>query len=314
MAIVHDRANPRADLADAVQDFNSDDYQFIAEQVLPVRDVRKKAANYSIISAENNSGNDNTAAKGSRLNKIVMMAEDDGYKCVKRGLAIDVLNEDADDYADDYDAEVESTQVLRLNNLINKEIRVAAKAFDTTVFSGATKFTDMSSAPWSDSTSDIVAQLKVAKIKVWQNCGFEPDSMAISYEAFEHMMANNSIMDRIKSGVITMDLLAAVLAPMCGIRKIHVGKGQANTADEGQSYVGGAIWSPNYCLVYKSTQQNMKYPGLGWSFNWLGNGKVTLGVASYGDASIDGITVQEVEYRDEKIHENGRYAHLLKIN
>ena len=311
MGTIYNKATPRADFGEALLDFNNDEYQFIAEDVLSVRNVTKKSANYSIISAENNSGNDDTASKGGELNKIDMTAEDWHYNCKKRGLAADVLNEEIDDYEDEFDLELEKIELVHLTNLINKEIRVAAKVTDTTVMTG-NKFLDVSATPWSSVDSNIFEPLKEAKVQVWKNCGFVPDSLAVGYETFESMLLNEKVKAMFKDGIVTLDLLKSQLAAVLGIQNLYIGKGQVNISDEGQDYSGSAIWSPNYAVLYKKASGGRR-PGFGWSFNWTGNGHVTLGPASYDDPKIDGLTVQEVEYRDEVLHDNGRYGILMQI-
>lgn len=310
------RSIPRVDLNLAMQDFNSSDVQYIANMVMPIVDRNKMAANFGVFSAENDTTGDTRAANGGELNMVTALVEDTSYACKKYGIGSPVTKEDIANYKDTFDAERLAAIKVRQIMLNSQEIRVAGKVFNTNTFTtGNGNYTDVSSAPWATTSTDIIAAIGTAAAAVRAKSGFKPDSIAIGYTTLLNMLKNEKIIARFPGApVVTQDMIKNELANLFGLRNLYVGDKVYNSAKEGQAFSGSDIWSATYANIFVKSERPEMGPGLGWQFNWTGDGEdVDLGYTSYSVPQRGGIVVQEINYRDEVVYDTGKYGHLLKI-
>jgi hypothetical protein len=314
MTMQYNMSAERRDLNTALMDFNIDENLFIADKVMPVVDKNLIAGYYTVISAENNRTASNKASNGSVLNQITTSAEDAYYACQRYGLGNPVTKQDMGNYKDMFDAEEVAAQIVRTQMLNAKEIRVATEVFNTTTFAvGTGNFIDNKAAPWSTVGTDIISQVGAAVVALRTKCGFIPDSMVIGYGTMRNMLKNTGIINRFPGApVITMQMIQNELASLLGLRNLYVGSAAYNSANEGQAYSGSDVWSNKYALVYRESTTQMQ-PGLGWQFNWTGNGEVAMGFSSYPDPTRQAVIIEEQEYRDEVIYDTGRYGYLMQI-
>ena len=308
-------AAPRADLGEVFREFSPSGQRFIAEEILPARPVAKKAGNLSVLTRENLKRNDTKHANGGAFNRIGIVAEDLSYACVDHGLEIPVTAEDRATYADDFDCDAESVEVLKQRMLIEREVRVANIVFDTGTWTGAALYTNVSSAPWATSTSDVIAHVAAAKEKVRNGTGVMPNALIIGAAALSQLLVNSKITGRFPgAALITEDMLRQQMAAIFGLEKLIVGSVVYDGAKEGAAFSGTDIWGSTYAMVARiqdgSTRVN---PGLGRSLVWepLDSGIDTI--VQYREEQSDSDIFRAREFRVEKVFDP-YFAHLLKIN
>ena len=176
-------AVPRADLGEAFHEFVPEGQKFIADLILPPREVLKKAATLSVITRENMKRADTKHSNGGVFNRINMVTEDMTYKCIDRGLEIPVTEDDRANYASDFEVELESTQVLKQSMMMEREVRVKDLVFNTTTFTGAPLYTDNSGSPWATTTTNVIQQIVAAKEKIRLGTGVTPNALILGEAA-----------------------------------------------------------------------------------------------------------------------------------
>jgi len=307
-------AVPREDLGEALHEYNPASDGFIAQEILPVRVVKKKAATVSVVIRENLKRADAIHANGSAFHRITMTTEDLAYACKDYGLEGPLTDDDRENFDNDFDAELETTMHVERSLLIEQEIRVAAKVFNTTTFTGAALYTDVSSAPWDAAGSGAIGHVADAREKVRKNTGYAADSMVIGPVTLNNLLKNTAILGKFPGAtIITEAMLRANLAGILGIQNLFVGNEIYDSAIEGQSFSGADIWSDDYALIFKRQEGPVSSGGLGRTILWGRMSPNNITVASYREEQTESDIYRVRHYLDEKIFDP-YFGHLLKID
>ena len=317
MPIQHETyAVPRADLGVAFHEYDPALAGFIATKVLPIVGVRKKAATMSVITRENLKRSDTKRANGSVFNRITLIAEDLAYACIRHGLEAQLTDEDRENYADDYDGEIETAQVLKKKFYNELEIECATAIFNTAMWTGATLYTDNKASPWSTVTTTIINQVAAAKEKVRANTGVRPDALIIGELALNNILANDTIRARFPgAAVISEEMLRANLAAIFGLSELIVGGAVYDSAKEGQDFTGANIWDYKYAMVAKIQRGSTRVePGLGRSIIWEGMSSPdeVQPIDQYREPQTKSDVFQIEQFSEEKVFDK-YFAHLMRI-
>jgi len=309
-------ATPRMDLGVAFHEYSTERMRFIADDILPVKAVRKKAATLSVCKRENLTVPDTEHANGATFGRVDLYMDDMSYLCVDHGIEGQVTDEDMENYADDFDAEVEKTQAIKIKMKLARELRVAAGVFNPVVWTGAALYTDVSAAPWDAIGSGVIAQIQTAREVVRLNCGLPPDSLIISESSMINLMNNTQILGKFPGApVITEAMLRAAMAAILGVPNLIVGQAVYNSADEGLDFTGAEIWSDNYAMlaVLGSEGLPMTEPQLGRTMMWDAYVSGLEYVESYREEQTKSEIIRVEQYVQEKIFDP-YFGHLLKID
>jgi hypothetical protein len=308
-------AAPRADLGEAFHEFAPDGQRFIAEQILPVREVLKKEASMSVITRKNLKRSDTKHANGAAFNRIALDAKDMSYKCEDNGLEIAVTDDDRENYASDFDAEIESVEVLKQRMLMEREIRVKALIFNTTTFTGATLYKDNSGTPWVTNTTDVISQILVSKEVIRLGTGVSPNALLLGEASLCQLLGNTVLRARFPgAALITEEMLRSQMAAIFGLSKLIVGGAVYDGAKEGQDFSGTDIWGSTYAMVAKIQEGSTKVnPGLGRSIVWTPMDRGVESIVQYREEQTASDILRSQEYRQEKIFD-AYFAQLMKIN
>lgn len=312
-------AVPRIDLMEAVLEFplNTDE-QFVAEAVLPMTPVAKKAATFAAVTrASLTRTREVKRGVGSAANRDGFETRDIAYAIEEKSQEIPIDDNEAEKYASDFDAEIVSaalaTDIIRRS----REQRVASAIFNTTTFTGATLFTDVSGTPWTTAGTAITTHVETAKEQIRTNCGLYPNTMVIEASNIGACFrVNTTLIDAIKyTARPTAAEVLSALADYFGVRRVIVPKGVRNSADEGQTFAGASIWSNLYCWL-GITADNGAMPGfpcIGRTLYWdamQGSGEVLLD--QYREEQTESNVIRAREWTTEKIFD-ANFGHLLKI-
>jgi hypothetical protein len=311
------RSTPRADLGEAFHEFSPEGMTFVAGEVLPERPVAKKAATIGVITRENVTTETGSHANGAGFDRVTLTSEDKSYACVDHGLEGQVTDDDRENYATDYDAEVETVQLVKTKMLIAREIRVAAALFNTGTWTGAALTTDVS-GDWDAAGSDVIGHVRSGKEVMRQNTGILPDSLLIGPVTFKSLQANTAILAKfIGVPILTADLLRQSIAAILGIQNLYVANGVYNSAKEGQTASMADIWSDDYALLFKRQTGSLAQPGLGRILTWVGNsGSLANGldrVVQYREEQTESDIFRVRDYSDEFVIDP-YFGHLLQID
>ena len=310
-------AIPRADLGEAFHEFSPDGQTFIAEQIFPVRGVIKKAAALSVITRKNLKRSDTKHANGSAYGRINLDAKDMDYKCASEGLEIPVTDEDRENFARDFDCEMESIQVLKLKMLLERECRVKDLVFDTSTWTGSDLYTDVSgSAPFGTVGSEVIPVITTAKEKVRKQTGVTPNALILGQAALNQLLGNTKIIARFPGnpGPITEDMLRNALAQIFGLQQLIVGSAVYDSAKEGQDFSSYDIWGDMYAMVAKiQSGPTSINAGLGRSIIWTPLDAGEESIVQYREEQTASDIFRSQGFRQEKVFDQA-FAHLLKIN
>lgn len=315
------RSTPRADLGVAYHEFSPDGLRFVAEEAMPTLPVAQKAATLSVITRENAQSVDNAHANGAGFSRITMGSEDKSYSTTDKGLEIAVTDEDRAAFADDYDAEVEAIQVLKLHMLLRREIRAAAALFNTTTWTGADLYTDYNAAPWDAAGTDVIGQTQASAEIVRRNTGIKPKSLLIGPVTFNNLKLNTAILAKFTNpGVLTASVWRQYIADILDLKEIIVADGVYNAAKEGQDADMTDIWSDDYALLFHKHTGPIAMPGLARTVNWTGIAQSLVGlnamneiVVSYREEQTESDVFRVREYTSEFVIDP-YFGHLMKID
>jgi len=306
------RAVPREDLRDALGEYSTSGFDFIAREVLPVKSVKQEAANLSVLTRENLKRADTKHSNGSAFNRVALVTEDTSYACVDYGLEDTLTDKDRATYDTDFDAELETIQLVQDKIDIEQEVRAATAIFNTSTFTGAALYTDNSGSPWDTITTNIITQVVAAKEKVRQNCGMMPDTMVIGAATMANMLKNTAIIARFPgAAIITEENLRSAFASIFGLKKLLVGSSVYDGALDGQSFTSSDVWSDDYAMVCKINDGSLKSGGLGRTVVW--DTFDGLGVVQYREEQTESDVYRVRQYQQEKIFDP-YFGHLMKID
>lgn len=309
-------AVPRADLGVAFHEYSPTKARYIADLILPRLGVRKEAATISVTKRKNLTIPDTKHANGAAYNRVELYMDDLAYACVDHGLEGQITDRDREKYADDFDAEVEKTQAIKIKMLLARESRIKTLIFNTTTWTGSALYTDNSAAPWDAAGTGIIKQVQTAREKVRLNCGVPAESMIISESSLINMMNNTEIKAKFPGAtVITEAMLRAQMGAICGITNLIVGQAVYNSADEGQDFTGAEIWPDDYAMVAVLGDENlpMTEPQLGRTVLWERYTSELDYVETYREDQTKSDIVRVEQSVDEKIFDQ-YFAHLMKID
>lgn len=289
----------RPDLAASLEEFDlaMDQKGFIGPDVFPVVDVSAQSGNFGKIPIEQLLQTRNTArAPGSGYARSSFTFQPATFSCQEHGAEEPIDDREAEMYREYFDAELVSTARAYDAVLRNAEIRLAAAVFNATTW---TSFTTAVGDEWDDAAAaDPRANVKAAKIAVFNQCGLWPNALIINQLVFENLCDVAEIIDRLKysghtdpkPGNITKQAMAQAL----GIQKLIVAGSPKNTAAEGQAVSISPIWSNEYAMICRvADTQDPREPCIGRTFHWSKDGSQPEGrVETYREEKIRGDVVR----------------------
>ncbi|MCK5641023.1 MAG: hypothetical protein KAJ19_09510, partial [Gammaproteobacteria bacterium] len=288
----------------------------IASLVLPILGLKKEAATIKVTKRKNANIPDVTHANGANYKRVHLYMDDLAYQTIDYGLEGQLTDHDRENYATDFDAESETVNSIKTKMLLAREKRVKDIVFNTTTFTGAALFTDYSGSPWDTASTDIVAQIGVAKEKVRLGTGVPADSMVIGQAAMENLLKNDDIIARFPgTAVITQAMIEANVAAIFGLQQLLVGQAAYNSADEGQDASMADMWGDDYCLVAALGRAGMPMsePQLGRTILWENYIPDVAFVEEYREEQTKSDVFRVLENTQEKLFD-APFGHLLQID
>jgi len=311
-------ATPRMDLGVAFHEYATSKMRFIADLILPVKKVAKKASTLSVCKRKNLTIPNIKRANGSAYNRVELYMDDMSYTTANEGLEAQVTDEDRENYTSDFDCEVEKTQGIKIKMRLSRELTVKNLIFNTTTWdtSDSDLYTDNSGAPWDTVGSAVIKQIQTAREKVRLNCGVPADSMIISESSFINLLNNTEIKAKFPGAtVITEAMMRAQMGAIFGITNLLVGRAVYNSADEGQDFSGAEIWPDDYAMVAVLGEEGlpMTEPQLGRTMLWDNYASDIEYVESYREEQTESEIIRVKRYVEHKIFDK-YFGHLMKID
>jgi hypothetical protein len=282
---------------------------FIWNKVLPVTDVQKASGTFGIIPVEELlQARDTKRAPGSNYARGNFTFQTATFACVEHGAEEPVDDREARLYAEYFDAELIAGMRAAHAVRANAEKRVADLLFNASTWTTSALTTSVSNE-WDDATNATpVDDVFAARAKVYDGSGIWPDTLICNYKVFLNLLKCDQVIERIESagagsasraGQITIEMLAQVF----NLRKILVGGGSRNSANEGLTATPVQIWSDEYAMVCKTADTNdFREPCVGRVFHYAEDGSSVNGtVETYRDEPIRSDVVRVRHDVDEKV-------------
>lgn len=300
----------RPDLAEGLVEFDlqMDRSGFIWNRVLPVNNVRLSSGTYPRLSIEELLKNRDVArAPKGGYSRSDWKFGNDTYTTTEYGAEEPIDDNQAADYAEYFDLELESTQIAADAVLRAAEKRVADAVFNTTTWTGG--LTTGVTTEWSTASSCVpITDVKTARQTIWNRTGMWANTLIINRQVFHNLRESAQIIDRIESSgagnpTKASDVTAAMLAAAFDLEQVIVAGSAKNTAQEGQSLSLSQIWSSEYAMVcYINYAQSMRTPTLGRMMHWTADGSQVQGIVeTYRDEGVRADIVRVRHQVGEKI-------------
>ena len=304
-------ATLRPDIAQSFMEFDlaMSEAGFIWNKVLPVVEVAKGTGTFGIIPVEQLLQQRETKrAPGGNYARGNFTFTTSTFACVEHGAEEPVDDREAALYAEYFDAELVAG--MRAANAVrqNAEKRVADAVFNSTTWNGATYTTGVTNE-WDDATAATpIDDVFAAREAVYDLSGVWADTLIVNYKVFLNLLKCDQIIERIESagagsssraGQVTVEMLAQCF----NLRKIYVGGGSKNNANEGLAASPVQIWSDEYAMVCKTADsQDFREPCIGRVFHWSEDGSSVNGtVETYRDEAVRSDIIRVRHDVDEKI-------------
>jgi hypothetical protein len=270
---------------------------FIAPQVLRPRLVGVQAANIGKIKLEQILASRETSrAPGAGYGRDDMEFDQYSYNTQEKGWEVPVDDHNAAVYKDVLDAEETASNRSMYVVVEGYERDTASSVFDTTVWTGASLTTAVST-PWDTHASATpIDDVNAAREKVVQNCGMEPNALIINRPLWRDLINCAQIVDRVKyAEKATSSVLAQAVADVLDIERVIVAGGIKNSANVQQSRSNARIWSNTMAMLARvAVSDDPQEPCIGRTFMWTGDGPDAVGTAEELAVIIE-------EYREENV-------------
>lgn len=209
----------------------------------------------------------------------------DPYYCRKHAFHKDVTPEERANYDEPLDADTDATDFVSQKMLIRREMEWAKKFFNTGVWgtevTGAEAAGEGQTIKWSLPTSNPIADITNAAVKMASETGYKPNTLVLSPYAFNALKNHEDILDRIKytqKGIVTADLLATLFE----VEHVYVAWSVVNSAAKGESDKIDFIFGNHALLCYSNPRPALKKPSAGYIFAWTG----LEGSGAYGNRIV----------------------------
>lgn len=288
-------ATLRPDLAASFMEFDleMDSAGFIGTKIFPVLEVAAKSGNFGKIPVEALLQNRETIrGAGGGYNRGSWKFEPATYACLEHGLEEPVDDNEAEAFAEYFDAEQIATMRAFRGVLESQEKRIADLLFNATTFAS---YTTGITHEWDDATNATpTVNIEAAVQAVWEQSGLWPNTLVINRKVYRNLRNCDEIIDRVKyqnnMDVRAGNITAADLSAVFDLNVVVAG-GTKNTATEGQSAAFSQIWSDEYAMVCRTaTTNDPREACIGRIYHWS------------ADGSVIGGTVEQ--YRDETVRAN----------
>lgn len=166
-----------------------------------------------------------------------------------------------------FDPENRATEGLTNLILLDREVRVAAKAQDPNNYDPARRLVLSGSSQFSDPTSDVIGTLKTA---FQGTLIYRPNTMSMGRDVWTGMSSHPQLVNAIRGnitskGIIRPDEFVELFAGE-GLKRLAIGESFVNVARPGQTANLSRVWGKSIQLHYTDPNVRPEQGGLTWGF------------------------------------------------
>lgn len=238
---------------------------YIAEQLLPIIQSKKKTGKYYKYGKEKFRRTKSHRGMGAKTNEVGYgLTQSTPYVIEEHALKELVPNELKDQSPKPLTPEIDATENVTERMLIEKEYDLAAYMQSTSNISN--NITLSGTSQWSDyANSDPIGVVRTAKQTIHSLIFKDPNVLVLGKQVFDKLVDHPDILDRIKYtklGVATTDLLARLF----GVEKVIIASAGYESAKEGQDSSMAYIWGKYAWLLYVTPKPGIKQVSFGYHF------------------------------------------------
>lgn len=293
---------------------------YIAGRVFPLFESEFISADYPVIPIEAFLKHfDTSRAPRGPYNRGDYEFKTGTFKCQPHGWEEPVDDDEARMYARYFDAEVLATQRATAIVLMDYEVEVANKCFNTANFQAP--FTGSVHAAWSDAANATPkADVKTSILAMRLASGIVPNALIINEVVFQDLIMTKEFSDYTKyTNAVLLDNRQAqldLLARYLNIGEIIVADSLYDSADKGQPKTLANIWGSNYALLARISGggQDLRDPCLGRTFLWTASTPQELVTEVYREEKIRSFVYRVRDHHDPAFVFQGAGYLLTGVN
>lgn len=244
---------------------------FIADRVFPSIPVSKQSDLYRIYPrGAFNRDQMKKRAAGSETAGVGYETSTVPYFCDVWGLHHDI-NEQEEENADaEVDLDFESTELLSMQALINRDAQWASKFFVPGAWSNET---DLTGSEWTAAGGGTPLEtIEARRLAMLRRTGKKPNTMVLSPEAWSILKNHPDLVDRMNRGQTSGPAMALLqnFAELVEIPRILVAESIVNSGAEGLADSHDFIFGKHCLLLHVAERPGRYVASAGYTFTWTG--------------------------------------------
>lgn len=298
---------PRSDIYALVLQANADfNKMFIGDKVFPVKTEDVKRGIYmkaNLANAQLLNADAKPREAGAAYARVNRKYDTDLYDCQEYGLET-VIDDSYEEEVDRF-MNLEATEAMLLERSlrISYEARIAAKAFDTTVFTSQNPTANYTQSNLA--TIDVANDVDIVKGLMLLN-GIIANTVVMNFSVFQRIRRSTLLQNQIY-GVVpraaNQKLLPGVedIARALGVDNLYIGMAPQNANQVGQTYSGAFIWPSTQIGVYRVEGGEYQAGGVGRTIQWSKDTTGLFTPETYRDNSRRSNVLRERQHTAEKV-------------
>ena len=287
----------------AVSAFDTQDAEFIGDQLMPTVPVGKQSDKYYVINKEAFLRvPDTLRAPKTEARRVEFTVSSNSYFADNHALANENALEDLANADIAVQLRQNSTRLVVTNLRRGQEVRVANLVTSISNVGSGVQLTG--TAKWSDGNSDPIADVTTGHAFIRQNTGLRANTMVMDEDTMMIVRRHPLLLDMFKytsGGQLNMDQLREVFS----VGRILMGTGVKENALEGGTSSMTNIWGNNVVLAHLGPATGLQSQTLGLRMRWQPPiFPANFGVSRSVENGAGSRKVEVVEggyYQDEKI-------------
>lgn len=239
--------------------YTTEGYNYIAEKLFPSLFVPKRSGKIVTYDAENLRVENTLVAHNSPSPEVTFQVSiSDHFDIEEYRLKSFITKREIEEADKPIDPKKDATMVVTDKLKTGFEALVAQAVTNTTVITQTHALAG--TAKWSDyANSDPIADIRKAVRTVKAGSGMKANTVALSWEAMDHICMNENVRDQFPgASILTHDLIQKSASALFGVKNILVGDAPYNSAQEGEADVIAPIWGTSVFVGYIETNPTQK--------------------------------------------------------
>ena len=252
---------------------------FISQRAMPNLPVSQQSNKYYIWNRGDFYRNEaDVRADGTETQGGEFRLSTSDYSCEVYGWHKQVTDRQRANADSSIDLDEQASRYVTRKMMLKREVLFLTTYFGTSIWS--TDVTGVASSPsstqfifWDSASSDPIKDVRKGMRTVQGATGYRPNKMMIGREAYDALLDNDAVLERITGGStrnLPAQVMRALLAALFELEAIFVADAVQNTAKKGATEATSFIAGDNALLYYAPDSVGPEEPTAGTQFSWTG--------------------------------------------